>query len=69
MNRNVDIVCVGEALIDFIGEQLGHPIKDTKDYHRYLGGSPTNVAMNMCRLGLQVEIVATAGKMVWAITS
>ncbi|HPF11096.1 MAG TPA: PfkB family carbohydrate kinase [Flavobacteriaceae bacterium] len=62
MNRNVDIVCVGEALIDFIGEQLEHPIKDTKDYHRYLGGSPTNVAMNMCRLGLQVEMVATVGK-------
>lgn len=62
MGREIDIICVGEVLIDFIGEQTEEPIKNTKDYHRYLGGSPTNVAMNMARLGLKVELVATVGK-------
>lgn len=62
MSTEVDIVCVGEALIDFIGKQSEQPIKNTKDYHRYLGGSPTNVAFNMARLGLNVHIVATVGK-------
>lgn len=62
MEREIDIICVGETLIDFIGEQSEEPIKNTKDYHRYLGGSPTNVAMNMARLGLKVELVATVGK-------
>ncbi len=62
MEKDIDIICVGEALIDFIGEQTEEPIKNTKDYHRYLGGSPTNVAMNMARLGLKVELVATVGK-------
>ncbi|HAT67664.1 MAG TPA: carbohydrate kinase, partial [Flavobacteriaceae bacterium] len=62
MSKEIDIVCVGETLIDFIGEQTEEPIKNTKDYHRYLGGSPTNVAMNMARLGAHVEMIATVGK-------
>jgi fructokinase len=59
--RTIDILSVGETLIDFIGTQPEHPISKIKDYHRYLGGSPTNVAMNMSRLGLNVEMVATIG--------
>lgn len=62
MDREIDIICVGEILIDFIGEQVEQPISNTKDYHRYLGGSPTNVAMNMARLGLNVQMVATVGE-------
>ncbi|MEZ4779720.1 MAG: carbohydrate kinase family protein [Flavobacteriaceae bacterium] len=62
MAKEIDIICVGETLIDFIGEQAEEPINNTKDYHRYLGGSPTNVAMNMSRLGATVEMVATLGK-------
>lgn len=61
-NKNIDILCVGEALVDFIGHQDGVLINDTRDYHRYLGGSPTNVAMNTARLGLQTTLVASIGK-------
>lgn len=59
--RPIDIICAGETLIDFIGAQSEMSISEIKDYHRYLGGSPTNVAMNMSRLGLNVEMVATIG--------
>ncbi|WP_272022323.1 carbohydrate kinase family protein [Olleya namhaensis] len=59
--KNIDILCVGEVLIDFIGHQSEVLINDTRDYHRYLGGSPTNVAMNSSRLGLQSAMVATVG--------
>ncbi len=59
--KQIDILCVGEALVDFIGHQDGVLISDTRDYHRYLGGSPTNVAMNTARLGLQSTLVATIG--------
>lgn len=61
MTKDIDILCVGETLIDFIGIQSEAPISATKDYHRYLGGSPTNVAMNMARLGATVEMVASVG--------
>ena len=57
----IDILCVGEVLIDFIGHQAGAQINNTRDYHRYLGGSPTNVAMNSSRLGLKTIIAATVG--------
>ncbi len=60
-NQNIDILCVGEALIDFIGHQTNVTINDTRDYHRYLGGSPTNVAMNMARLGLKSKMIAAVG--------
>lgn len=61
-NNNIDILCVGEVLVDFIGHQPGVLINETRDYHRYLGGSPTNVAMNMARLGLNAALVATVGQ-------
>jgi fructokinase len=57
----IDILCVGEVLVDFIGHQEDVLINETRDYHRYLGGSPTNVAMNATRLGLNAIMVATVG--------
>lgn len=58
---HIDILCVGEALIDFIGHQSGVQINNTRDYHRYLGGSPTNVTMNSARLGLKAAIISSVG--------
>lgn len=62
MSKSIDILCVGEVLIDFIGHQSEKKINETKDYHRYLGGSPTNVAMNTARLGLNTYLISTVGK-------
>lgn len=61
MARDIDIICAGEILIDFIGHQKEVTIDQTRDYHRYLGGSPTNVAMNLARLGMNVKLAATIG--------
>ncbi|MFV0566350.1 MAG: carbohydrate kinase family protein [Flavobacteriaceae bacterium] len=60
-NQTIDVLCIGEVLIDFIGHQHGVKISNTRDYHRYLGGSPANVAMNVARLGLKSEMVSTVG--------
>lgn len=59
--KNIDILCVGEVLVDFIGHQNNVLINETRDYHRYLGGSPANVAMNCKRLGLSSTLVSTVG--------
>lgn len=61
MSNNIDILCIGEVLIDFIGHQSGVQINNTRDYHRHLGGSPTNVAMSTNRLGLKSALVASVG--------
>src|SRR3970040_153805 len=62
MEKSIDIICVGEVLIDFIGHQVNTSRNRTKDYHRFLGGSPTNVAVNSARLGLKSVLVATCGE-------
>ncbi|NCT09774.1 MAG: carbohydrate kinase [Flavobacteriia bacterium] len=62
ISKNIDILCVGEVLIDFIGHQNDVFINNTRDYHRYLGGSPTNVSLNCKRLGLNSVLVSTIGK-------
>lgn len=61
MEKTIDIICVGEVLIDFIGHEVNTPINKARDYHRYLGGSPTNVAVNAARLGLNSALIATCG--------
>ncbi len=60
--KNIDIICIGEVLIDFIGHEINTSINRTKDYHRFLGGSPTNVAVNASRLGLKSLLVASCGQ-------
>jgi len=61
LKDKIDILCVGEVLVDFIGHQIGVSINNTPDYHRYLGGSPANVAMNSARLGLNSLMISTVG--------
>lgn len=60
-NKKIDILCVGEVLVDFIGHQNNVLINETRDYHRYLGGSPANVAMNSARLGLKPYMISAVG--------
>jgi len=61
LKKDIDIVCIGEVLIDFIGNQLNSAIDETSSYQRLLGGSPSNVAMNIVQLGLKTVLVATVG--------
>jgi fructokinase len=62
LNKSIDIISIGEVLIDFIGHEINTSINRTKDYHRFLGGSPTNVAVNASRLGLKSLLVASCGQ-------
>lgn len=62
MSKSIDIISIGEVLIDFIGHEINTSINRTKDYHRFLGGSPTNVAVNASRLGLKSVLVASCGQ-------
>jgi len=59
--NKIDILCIGETLIDLIGHETNAAIQDTENYERLLGGSPTNVAFNAARLGLTAAIVSTVG--------
>nr|WP_315244573.1 PfkB family carbohydrate kinase [uncultured Flavobacterium sp.] len=61
MEKTIDIICIGELLIDFIGNELNTPISKTENYGRFLGGSPTNVSIYSSKLGLKTALVASCG--------
>jgi len=56
-----DIVCVGEVLIDMIGDKVAENLAQTKSFSKYVGGSPTNVAKNMAQLGFKTVLIASIG--------
>ncbi|MDY6774213.1 MAG: carbohydrate kinase [Candidatus Nanohaloarchaea archaeon] len=55
-----DITCVGELLVDMIGEETGG-LKENPGFSKRAGGAPANVAVAASRLGAEVELVATVG--------
>jgi sugar/nucleoside kinase (ribokinase family) len=60
-NRTYDLLAVGELLVDLIGQDLADDLRQTRDFHRYQGGSPANMAANMARLGNRAALVACVG--------
>jgi fructokinase len=56
------VFCVGELLIDFVG-QGGHPsLSKTDQFLKKAGGAPANVAAAVSRLGSQAYFVGAVGK-------
>ena len=61
MEKKIDLLCIGELIIDFIGKNKNKSIASTKNFAKLLGGSPVNVAINTTNLGLKTAIVASVG--------
>ncbi len=59
--RHLDVLSVGEALIDLISDEDQRPLLESRRFHMYPGGSVTNVAQNVSRLGGAAAIVARVG--------
>lgn len=59
--KDMQVICMGEILIDFIGSHSSPDISSTTEFKRYLGGSPANVAINLKKLGCDAALVATIG--------
>ena len=55
-----EVVCFGEALIDFLAE--GPAAESPLPYLRYAGGAPANVAVAAARLGTSSAFVGMLGK-------
>ncbi|HEY1054893.1 MAG TPA: PfkB family carbohydrate kinase, partial [Emticicia sp.] len=56
------LLAIGELLVDFIGTELTDNLLSTEKFQRFQGGSPSNLAANMARLGNQTAIVSWVGK-------
>ena len=58
----LDVVCVGEALVDFLPERAGRRVADVERWTRCTGGSPANVAVGLARLGARSALVGCVGR-------
>jgi fructokinase len=61
MARKYALLAVGELLADFIGMEITEDISKAERFQRFQGGSPSNLAANMARLGNQTTIVSCVG--------
>ena len=59
--KNIDIISVGELLIDMISIDFAERMDEVETFKRIVGGSPANLAMNMKRLGSNVRLISTVG--------
>jgi fructokinase len=57
----LDLLAIGEVLVDFISLGKTDSLAGAQDFRRYQGGSPANIAVNVAKLGGKAGIVARAG--------
>ncbi len=59
--KAIDILSVGELLIDMMSTDFADSMDAVESYRRIPGGSPSNLGMNMQRLGNNVRLVSSVG--------
>jgi fructokinase len=58
---DLDLLAVGEAVIDFISLEETDWLLNAYTFRKYLGGSPVNIAMYVAKLGGKSAIVSKTG--------
>jgi len=57
----LDVVCLGELLIDFTTKVTGASIIDSKEFIKHAGGSPANTAVGVATLGGNSALMGKVG--------
>jgi fructokinase len=57
----IDVVCLGEALVDFLPLSRGGRVRDVPLWQPCLGGAPANVTVGLARLGAKAALVGVVG--------
>ena len=57
----LDVICLGRAVVDFYGNQIGSRLEDMSSFAKYLGGSSCNIAFGCSRLGLKSAMLTRVG--------
>jgi fructokinase len=58
----VNVVSFGEVLIDFISKDYVKGLKNATSFDKFLGGSPSNIAVNISKQGFKSAIISRIGK-------
>jgi fructokinase len=58
---DIDVLAIGETLVDFISEEETDTLRDATTFTKYLGGSPANIVTNVAKLGFRSAVVSKTG--------
>jgi 5-dehydro-2-deoxygluconokinase len=56
-----EVLTIGRVSVDLYPEQVGVSLADVRTFRKLLGGSPTNVAVAVARLGRRAGVVTKVG--------
>ncbi len=59
--KTLDVITIGRSSVDLYGAQVGGRLEDMGSFQKYIGGSPTNMAAGMARLGLKSALITRVG--------
>ena len=59
--RGVDVVCLGEALVDLVSTKSGVRLDRAPAFRKAAGGAPANVAVGLARLGCRSAFIGAFG--------
>lgn len=57
----LDVLAVGETVVDFVSHNMVHSLRTAKSFTRYLGGQPANLAVYVAKLGGRSAILSKIG--------
>jgi sugar/nucleoside kinase (ribokinase family) len=61
LETDIDLLAIGEILIDFISTEKADRLLEATAFRRLPGGSPANLAVNVARLGKRAALLAKMG--------
>jgi sucrose-phosphate synthase len=57
----LDVLAVGEAVVDFVSHERVGSLRTAEEFTRYLGGEPASVAVYVAKLGARSAILSKVG--------
>lgn len=61
MRPDLDVLTIGRSSVDLYPLQVGRALEDVTSFGKFVGGSPTNVAVAASRLGLRAGVLTAVG--------
>ena len=61
MKEHPEVICIGEAIVDFVSTTSGVRLKDVPEFGKMAGGASANVAVGIARLGTRAAFVGSVG--------
>jgi sugar/nucleoside kinase (ribokinase family) len=58
---DLEVLAIGETVVDLISAETADSLLDAYTFHKYQGGSPANIAVNVAKLGGRAAIISKTG--------